>query len=152
MMKGIAELSGYPVVYSTPVAWGEMDALGHVNNIMYFRYFESARSDYFQRIGVWDHAREHGVGVILHSTQCRFKRPLTYPDQIHVGATTVEVMADRFRMKYAVWSEAQQAIVAEGEGLIVVYDYNQNQKCPMPSWMREAIAELEKKASQPTNL
>lgn len=145
--NSIPELKIYPVIYETPVAWGEMDAFGHVNNIMYFRYFESARSDYFQKIGVWDHAREHGIGVILHSTQCRFRRPLTYPDRILVGATTVEVMADRFRMKYVVWSMEQNAVVAEGEGLVVVYDYNTNQKCPMPTWMRDAIDMLEKTIS-----
>ena len=40
-------VADYPVVIETPVAWGEMDAYGHVNNIVYFRYFESARIAYF---------------------------------------------------------------------------------------------------------
>ena len=61
-------MQGYPVVFQSPVAWGEMDALGHVNNIIYFRYFESARMEYLRQIGLDDFILE-GIGVILHSTQ-----------------------------------------------------------------------------------
>ncbi len=43
-------LKAHPVVIETPVAWGEMDSLQHVNNIIYFRYFESARMAYFNRL------------------------------------------------------------------------------------------------------
>ena len=45
-------LADYPVVVETPVAWGEMDAFGHVNNIVYFRYFETARIAYFEKLDV----------------------------------------------------------------------------------------------------
>ena len=136
-------MSKYPVLYKTPVAWGEMDALGHVNNIVYFRYFESARSDYFQKIGVWESAREKGIGVILHSTSCRFKRPLTYPDTVTVGTRVTEIHADRFTMEYAVYSHSGKCVSAEGSGIIVVYDYRKNEKCKMPAEMRKKIEELE---------
>jgi len=43
-------MSDYPVVVDIPVAWGEMDAYGHLNNIVYFRYFETARMAYFERL------------------------------------------------------------------------------------------------------
>ena len=136
-------MSKYPVLYKTPVAWGEMDALGHVNNIVYFRYFESARSDYFQKIGVWESAREKGIGVILHSTSCRFKRPLTYPDTVTVGTRVTEIHADRFTMEYAVYSHSGKCVAADGSGIIVVYDYRKNEKCKMPAEMRKKIEELE---------
>lgn len=136
-------MKSYSVVYETPVAWGEMDALGHVNNIIYFRYFESARSEYFRKIGVWDYGLEHGIGVILHSTSCRFRKPLTYPDKVHVGTRVVELMEDRFRMEYKVYSESLDTIAAEGEGMIVSYDYNVNLKCPLPKVIRDAIIDLD---------
>jgi acyl-CoA thioester hydrolase len=47
-------LASCPVIIEIPVAWGEMDALRHVNNIAYFRYFESARIAYFERLGLWE--------------------------------------------------------------------------------------------------
>lgn len=136
-------LKPYSVVYKTPVAWGEMDALGHVNNIIYFRYFESARSEYFQKIGVWESAREKGIGVILHSTNCRFRKPLTYPDTVTVGTRVTEIHADRFIMEYAVYSQSSNSIAAEGSGIIVAYDYNRNQKCTLPVEIRKKIEELE---------
>ncbi len=134
----------YHVVYETPVAWGEMDALGHVNNILYFRYFESARALYFQKIGVWDSAEKTGIGMILHSTSCRFRRPLKFPDTISIGTRTIEILNDRFNMKYEIWSDTQKAVVAEGEGLVVCYDYKKNAKCPIPETILEAIKKIEK--------
>lgn len=136
-------LKAYSVIYETPVAWGEMDALGHVNNIVYFRYFESARSEYFQKIGVWESAKEKGIGVILHSTSCRYRKPLTYPDTVSIGARVTEIHSDRFTMEYAVYSHSSKSIAAEGSGIIVVYDYNKNQKCAMPPGMKRKIEELE---------
>src|SRR5262245_20383692 len=75
----------FPVVIEIPIAWGEMDAMQHVNNIVYFRYVESARMAYFERIGFLEHQRVTGVGPILAWTNCRFRRPLTYPDTVRVG-------------------------------------------------------------------
>ena len=58
-------LKAYPVVIEIPVAWGEMDSLGHVNNIIYFRYFESVRMAYFDAMDFWGYMGETGVGPIL---------------------------------------------------------------------------------------
>ena len=65
-----------------PVQWGDMDAFQHVNNTVYFRYFENARLEYFRRPGWFEFERATGIGPILASTQARFRRPLTYPDTI----------------------------------------------------------------------
>jgi acyl-CoA thioester hydrolase len=136
-------LAGFPVIIETPVAWGEMDSLLHVNNTVYFRYFESARMTYFERIGFWDHMNETGIGPILASTSCRFKLPLTYPDAVLIGAAVPAVDDDRFTMRYAVASRRHRRIAAEGEGLIVAYDYRQLRKAPLPAEIRERIHELE---------
>ena len=97
-------LETYPVVIGIPVAWGEMDSLQHVNNIVYFRYFESARMAYFRELGIWDYMHETGIGPILASTQCKFKIPLTYPDTVSVGARITEIEVYRFLMNYVLVS------------------------------------------------
>src|SRR4051795_5153038 len=79
-------LAGYPVVIELPVVWGEMDSYRHVNNVVYFRYFESARLEYFRRLEWFSFEKETGVGPILAATQARYRRPLTYPDAISVTA------------------------------------------------------------------
>ena len=78
-------IGDYPVTIEVPVAWGEMDAFQHVNNIVYFRYFESARIAYFDKIGIWEFMEADGVGPILASTRCSFKIPLAFPDTVTVG-------------------------------------------------------------------
>jgi acyl-CoA thioester hydrolase len=57
-------LAGYPVVVEIPVAWGDMDYFRHVNNIVFFRYFESARIEYLERIGFRELADDDPVGPI----------------------------------------------------------------------------------------
>ena len=140
-----ALLAGFAGVIELPVAWGEMDAFGHVNNIYYFRYFESGRLDYFARIGYLDHVTHTGLGPILASTQCTFRKPLTYPDTISVGTRVSRMETDRFVMEYLLVSHRLNNVAAEGEGLIVSYDYRQRQKAPIPEAIRAAIEALEGK-------
>src|SRR5262245_30663280 len=121
-------LTAFPIVVTIPVAWGEMDAFQHVNNSVYFRYFESARIAYFERLEFMEYMQTTGVGPILASTQCRFRIPLTYPDVVRVGAKIADIADDRFVMRYAVVSQRLQKLAAEGEGVIVSFNYRENQK------------------------
>lgn len=132
-------LQGYPVVIQESVLWGEMDAFQHVNNTVYFRYFESARIAYFGAIGYLDWMRDHGSGPILASTSCLFRRPLTWPDDIQIGAGVSEIGSDRFVMEYSVFSGAQKTVAARGQGVVVHYDYGLSQKAPLPESIRAAI-------------
>jgi acyl-CoA thioester hydrolase len=144
MDEGLLKI--YPVVIEVPVAWGEMDALRHVNNIVYFRYFESARMAYFARLDIWDYMSETGIGPILASTACKFRLPLTYPDTVSVGTKISEIEADRFVMKYVVVSHRHEKVAAEGEGLVVAYDYRALRKALLPGEIRRRIEALEESA------
>lgn len=136
-------LRDFPVVIEVPVAWGEMDSLQHVNNVVYFRYFESVRMAYFDRLALWDYMRETGTGPILASTSCKFKIPLTYPDTVSVGTTMAEVGDDRCVMRYAVVSHRHGRVAAEGEGVVVAYDYRALRKVALPAEIRARIEALE---------
>ena len=132
-----------PVVIEIPVAWGEMDAFQHVNNIVYLRYFESARIAYFERLGYIELRQTTGIGPILGSLQCRFKIPVTYPDQVFVGTWVSQIDADRFIIKFQIVSQKHQKVAAEGEGVIVSYDYRENKKAPLPEEVKQRIQALE---------
>ena len=136
-------LAGYPVVVEIPVAWGDMDYFRHVNNIVFFRYFESARIEYLDRIGFRELAEGQPVGPILAATDCRFRRPVTWPDTVGVGARVTEVGEDRFVMEYRLVSRKLGAVAAEGGGTLVSYDYDAQRKVPLPERVRQAIAGLE---------
>jgi acyl-CoA thioester hydrolase len=137
-------LAGYPVVVEVQVAWGEMDSFQHVNNVVYFRYFESARIAYSEKIGLQEYKKKTGIGPILGSTSCRYRFPLTYPDTVSVGAKVTEMEDDRFAMNYVVVSHRHQKIAAEGDGVIVMYDYREGKKTAMPEEIRASILALEK--------
>ncbi len=143
-------LDGYPVVIEVPVAWGDMDALGHVNNTVYFRWFESARIAYFERVRFMELLEETGVGPILASTHCRFRLPLDYPATVRIGATISALGEDRFVMRYAAASLAHARLAAEGEGLVVCFDYRRERKAPIPQELARRIVELE--GSRPPDL
>ncbi len=125
-----------------PVAWGEQDLFGHVNNIVYFRYFESVRMHYLDRIGVLRSHAEHGQGVILASTTCDFIRPVEWPQTLHVRTGTSKVGNTSFTMVYRILDEQEQ-LVAQGSSVLVMYDYNAAHKMLIPPSIRQAIATLQ---------
>ncbi len=134
----------YPVVLSQDIIWGDMDAFGHINNTVYFRYFEDARIAYFDQIGVHEQIKQFSVGPILATTQCNFRLPLDYPDRIKIATRSSILSAKKFNMEYVVFSERHGAIAAEGDGLIVYYDYANGKSCEIPNAIVSAIKELEK--------
>lgn len=132
-----------PVVIETPISWGQMDAFQHLNNTAYFRFFESGRIAYFERLKFLEYMEETGVGPILASTSCRFKIPLTYPDTVSIGTRVSELQDDRFTMDYYVVSHKHQRVAAEGTGLIVCFNYRENKKASIPAELRQRIEQLE---------
>jgi acyl-CoA thioester hydrolase len=137
------ELASFPVVVEVDVAWGEMDSYAHVNNVVYFRYFENARIAYLDRIG-WSELKEkEGLGPILHSTSARFRKPVKYPDHLLVGARVTDVQVDRVAFEFRLVSTALNAIACEGQGVVVSYDYRASTKTPIPEQIRSAIEDLE---------
>jgi acyl-CoA thioester hydrolase len=137
------ELAGYPVVVDVPVVWGEMDAFGHVNNIIYFRYFETARIAYFEKLNVPEFLGRDPLGPILSETTCRFRAALSYPDTVSIGARVASIGEDRFIMRYAVFSHRQGRLAAEGEGTLVCFDYRQGRKAPLPERLKARIVAME---------
>jgi len=126
------------------VEWGDMDALQHVNNVEYFKYFQKARIAYFEKNSSEDLFVESRISTILASTECKFIYPLKYPDTISIGVR-VDSMADQyFTMKYAVISHKNQKLVAIGGAKVVMFDYDKNMKASVPQEVKKRILNFEK--------
>jgi acyl-CoA thioester hydrolase len=136
-------VTGYPVVVRQAVVWGEMDSYRHVNNVVYFRYFENARLEYLRRMGWPDFERETGIGPILAATQARFRRALTYPDTIAITARLGTLGNDRFTLEHQIFSERLGEVVTTGEGTVVAFHYERGEKVAMPEELRRRIDDLE---------
>ena len=145
----VAELvAGYPVLVTTLVAWGDMDANSHVNNVVYFRYMEHARLKYFREMIFNKEQRASGIGPILAWTDCRFRIPLDYPDNVTIATRVSEVQDDRFTMDTIIVSHKHKAIAAQGQQKLVVYDYRNQVKAKMPDELRRKIEEIESTAQR----
>ncbi|KJV42559.1 acyl-CoA thioesterase [Acinetobacter indicus] len=133
------QLTDYPVIHQQVVAWGDMDALGHVNNVMYYRYIESARIHYMDQIRMM----QQSFSTVVASNQCKYMRPVFYPDTLKIGVRVEEIRNSAFRMHYILWSEQQQAVVASAEAIMVCVNSESMQKMPLPESIRQRILALE---------
>ena len=131
--------SQFPAVYEQKVAWGDMDAFGHVNNVMYYRYIESARIAYFDLLNVF----EQDVLTVVASSQCKYLKPVFYPDVLHIGARVEEMRNSAIRMHYVLYSEKQQQVVAECEAVVVFVDKVEMNKTAIPLHLRDLIQNIE---------
>jgi acyl-CoA thioester hydrolase len=138
----VGALGRWPVTVEIPVQWGDMDAFGHVNNVVYLRWFESARIAYFERAGILSRMPE--IGPIQARQEIDYRLPLRYPDRLLVSATVSKLGNTSFTMSLRLRSHAHdRAIAAEGIAVIVMIDYRNNRKAPLSVDLRNRIEALE---------
>jgi acyl-CoA thioester hydrolase len=143
---GHEALAGFPVVITIPLLWGDHDAFGHVNNLVYLRWCETARVEYLMRIGLWPSLPPAGIGPILASVTCDYKRPLTFPDTVSIGTRVSRIGNRSLQMEHRVVSQGLDAVAAEVSSTLVILDYGCNQTVRVPEECRKAIADLESNA------
>lgn len=118
--------------------WGEMDALGHMNNVAYFRYFEQARISWFDSLQIA--YRPGSEGPILGSISCRYLKPAVYPVEFEL--TTY--VGRPGRSSFVMWHELARADnpserFAQCEAAMVWIDIAEGRSRPLPDWLRELL-------------
>lgn len=123
-----------------PIRWGDMDAMGHVNNAVYFRYMEQLRLDWFDALGCLPNPA--GEGPVIINAHCTFMRQLEYPGTVlcrhYVGAignSSFETFATMAR------TDDPERICAEGGAKVVWVDFPRQKSRPLPEHVRRAIVE-----------
>lgn len=129
----------HPIRTKINVAWGEMDALQHVNNVVYFRYFETARIDFFTQLGFLKDLQVTGVGPVISENNARYKRPVTFPDTVHVGVKISDIEQDRFMMHYTVFSESQDTVTTIGSSQVVMFNFKTGKKAQLNDELLTAL-------------
>ncbi|MCA9548057.1 MAG: acyl-CoA thioesterase [Myxococcales bacterium] len=132
----------WPITVQRPVLWGDMDALGHVNNTVYFRWFEEARIALLDAVGLRADRAATGTGPILATSACRFRVPLTHPDTVTVHVGVAHIGRTSFTLIYEVHSGAHGALAAEGDSVVVHFDYAAGATAPLPEATRRALEGL----------
>ncbi|MGH8727634.1 MAG: acyl-CoA thioesterase [Burkholderiales bacterium] len=119
------------------VRWGDMDALGHVNNAVYFRYMEQARISWLTGLRSDIFMREEGP--ILVAARCNFIRPIVYPATIAVSCTVGELKRSSFPIIHEITLANDVSVrFAEGEVTTVWVNYKLGKSVPLPEWLRAA--------------
>jgi len=131
----------YSHIVKFPVQWGDMDAANHVNNLIYLRWAESARIEFFRAAGM-NVSFQKSIGAILGWQECKYTFPMTYPDTAVVGTRIIEILEDRFTMESSVFSEKHERLAAISKQLIMAYDYRTLEKAALPAEWVAAIGSI----------
>lgn len=130
-----------PVSVTIPIQWGDQDMFGHVNNIHFLKWFESARVSYLMQCGAT--LSNDSIGPILAAIGCDYIRQVKYPDTITVGATISRIGNSSMVIHHELWSHQQNQIAARGDSTVVMFDYVNQKPVRVPDNIRDSIERLE---------
>ncbi len=121
------------------VIFRDLDALGHVNNAVYFTYMEVARTEYYMQL---TGAKSLGeVRFIIAKASCDYRAPAKFGDRLSVAVWPSEVGNSSFKFQYLITQSADGTHVAEGETVQVAFDYETRKTIPLPEAVKNLLLE-----------
>jgi acyl-CoA thioester hydrolase len=127
-------------VLEIAVRWSDMDANRHVNNALYFTYFEQARIDWLERVGMQDTAA--GEGPVVVQTSCNFTRPIPYPEMLELRVYGGAPGRTSFRTYYEIVGTRDTGVkYADGEAVMVWVNRNTGKSCALPEALRSLLTQ-----------
>ena len=137
------EAAQFPVQLELRIDWSELDYFAHVNNVSFYKYIQAARVNYWDQIGLTVSHRTTNVGPMLASCKCDFKRPLFYPGKVIIRSKLAFIKNTSFSLHHQLLNEENE-VVAEAQDVMVMFDFNTNEKVAFPESLRGKIEELER--------
>ena len=129
-------------IHRIEVRFRDCDAMGHVNNAVYFTYFEQARAVMAETLGLRRELAQSGLGVILAHTSCDYKAQVVFGDQVEVGVRVVKLGRTSFTCEFEARRVRDDAVVAVGKSVQAVFDYDANRTTPIPDGLRAKLEAL----------
>jgi acyl-CoA thioester hydrolase len=124
-----------------PTRWGDHDSYGHVNNVVYYSYCESAISEFLVEQGTLDIASSPVIGLIVNSS-CTYFSPIGFPDRINVGMKISHLGNSSARYELALFRNDDQEAAAAAHIIYVYVDRASNVAVPVPDAVRMVLATL----------
>lgn len=125
--------------------WMDNDMYGHVNNVVYYAYFDTAVNQYLIRQGVLDPLTSPNIGLVVE-TQCRYFSPVAFPDLVQVGLRVAKIGNSSVRYEMGIFKNDEELACAEGHFVHVYVDRNSNRPTPLAPPFRAALEPLLKAA------
>jgi len=120
------------------IRWGDMDAMGHVNNTVYFRYMEQARISWFDALVPEDEAWK-STGIVIANASCNFKRPFNYPGNVEIKVFTGALGGSSVPTFYEMRLENEETVYADGEATVVFIDMKTQKPVRIPEEIRKRL-------------
>lgn len=124
----------FPFPVKQDVYWGEMDAFNHINNVIYFRYFETGRVAFFNQTGLWNLFFEDNIRIVVGKLTCNFVREIIHPEEIEIAVGIVKVGNTSLTVMQKV--SVNNEIRAYGECIIVATDPQTGKSKPWSDRLR----------------
>jgi acyl-CoA thioester hydrolase len=131
----------YRVFYPITTRWMDNDIYGHVNNVTYYSYFDSAANRYLIEEGGLDISDGRIVGYVVNSG-CQYHAPITYPEEIEAGLRVDRLGNSSVQYGIAIFRQGEQQAAAHGHFVHVFVEREQNRPVPIPSGLRAALERL----------
>ena len=131
----------YPHFLSIPTRWMDNDIYGHVNNVVYYSYFDTVINQYLVTAGGLDIANGSDIGLAVE-TQCRFKRPLTFPETVEAGLRVSKLGNSSVRYEIGLFSRHEAEPAATGYFVHVFVNRKSRRPVPIPASVRVALEQL----------
>lgn len=131
----------YKHYLAIPTRWLDNDVYHHVNNVVYYSYFDTVINKYLIEEGGLDYANDPIVGIAVE-THCQFKQSLQFPDIIDAGLRVGHLGNSSVRYEIGLFKQGEDAIAAAGYFVHVFVDRSSQRPVPMPHGIRVALRKL----------
>ena len=122
------------------VRFGDLDAMQHLNNVEFLRYFETARIEYLKSLSFKLEPTERDrFGFIFGDCRITYRAPAFYGDEVRTEVRPVEIGRSSLKLGFEMWVPPDDRLIAEGYGVLVGYSYAEELTQPLPDWLREAL-------------
>ncbi|MCZ2127936.1 MAG: acyl-CoA thioesterase [Anaerolineales bacterium] len=137
-------MSDYKFFHPTEVRYGDLDPQGHVNNAKYLTYFEQARVYYFMQLGLFSKDQSFmEIGVIVADIHIVYRAPTHYGDKVKAGVKVTKIGNKSITVEQCITDADTGRIMAQGEVVLVTFDYEGLKTISVPDEWRKKISEFE---------
>jgi len=131
----------YRSFLAIPTRWMDNDAYGHVNNVVYYSYFDTAVNEHLVRASGLDIERSPAIGIVVE-TRCRFHKPLSFPDVVDAGLRVAKLGNSSVSYEIGIFRQGDAEAAATGQFVHVWVDRATRRPTRVPDVVRAALSAL----------
>jgi len=135
------QATDYPYHLAIPTRWRDVDMYAHINNVVFYAYFDTVIGHYLMTEGGLDYATDNVVGFAVES-QCQFLKPLRFPDMIDAGLRVDRLGNSSVTYAVGIFKQGEPDPAAYGRFVHVFVDRDTNKSTPIPAKIREALGKI----------